>query len=475
MAPTQTYDIKLPPLHPAQMQIASALFAPDATGRLAFRPDGPRYIVAACGRRFGKSELGALACAIVASWGGKAWWVGPDTNRAQPGAQAMRRLVRHIPRVIERRTDAKVLEFVFPTGGTIQVRTGNDPQVLRGDSLDFIVMDEAAFMQPEAWYESAYYTLLDRQGRALFISTPYGRNWFYTLYLKGYQEPQAQTVTRDGVIWTQNTYPDPAGREWASYSFSTYHNPYMLPVEIEKGRENTAERTFKQEVMAAFIEDASSVFRGVHLAAEGNALETEPKEGHLYTAGIDWGRVNDFTVFAVMDVNERRIVYYERFNQVDWALQYGRVVNAYRKWKPMLIFGEENAIGYSGVKELTEAGLPIKGFNTNPVSKKLLIESWSLAIERGDVKLPYDGDLINEHLSYEVEMMPSGALRYSAPKGTNDDIVIACALAYSALMSSGPGPAAMARVGVEGLWGSRGAPVPQQRGSMYKHGYSRSK
>ena len=54
--------IKLPPLHPRQREIAL---------------DDARFKVAAAGRRFGKTRLGAALCMMTAGAGGRAWWVAP--------------------------------------------------------------------------------------------------------------------------------------------------------------------------------------------------------------------------------------------------------------------------------------------------------------------------------------------------------------------------------------------------------------
>ena len=53
---------------------------------------------------------------------------------------------------------------------------------LRGRSLAGVVLDEAAFMESEVWFEVIRPALADKQGWALFISTPDGTaSWFYDL------------------------------------------------------------------------------------------------------------------------------------------------------------------------------------------------------------------------------------------------------------------------------------------------------
>ncbi len=68
------------------------------------------------------------------------------------------------------------------TGGTISLRGADNYDALRGDGLDFIVLDEYASMAQEAWTEVLRPALADKEGRALFIGTSRGHNHFFDLY-----------------------------------------------------------------------------------------------------------------------------------------------------------------------------------------------------------------------------------------------------------------------------------------------------
>ena len=73
----------------------------------------------------------------------------------------------------------------LPNGGMIALRSAFRPDNLRGEGLDFVVLDEAAFIKPRAWNEVIRPMLVTARGAALFLSTPKGRNWFYDLYRLG--------------------------------------------------------------------------------------------------------------------------------------------------------------------------------------------------------------------------------------------------------------------------------------------------
>ena len=300
-------------------------------------------------------------------------------------------------------------------GGSISIRSTHQPDNLRGAGLDFVVLDEAAFMLPEVWPEVIRPMLLERQGGALFISTPYGRNWFWEVYQIGL---------------------DPTQLEWRSFHYTSYDNPLIPKDEIDEIRRVTPERVFRAEYLAEFIDDEGQVFRGVREAATA-PLNTEPVEGRQYVAGIDWGRSNDYTVITVIDVEARQMVAMDRFNRVGWELQRGRLKALCERWKPRTVWAEENAMGSVNIEALHSEGLPVRPFKMTAVSKAPLIEALALAIERGEIALLPDETLLSELTAYEMEVLPGGGFRFGSPPGMHDDCVISLALAWHGVRYGG--------------------------------------
>lgn len=215
--------IKLPPFHPRQREIALS---------------PARFRVVAAGRRFGKTRAGAALCMMTAANGGRAWWVAPSYKMGAVGWRQVRLLARQIPGVVIGQVERLV---TLPNGGTIQVRSADEPDSLRGEGLNLAVLDECAFMKPEAWTEAIRPALSDRRGRALFISTPKGRNWFYDLWMMGM---------------------DAAEQDWASWQLPTSANPFIDPAEIEAARQLLPDDIFRQEYLAEFLaESGENTFR----------------------------------------------------------------------------------------------------------------------------------------------------------------------------------------------------------------------
>ena len=344
--------------------------------------------------------------------GGECWWLSPTYKMAGQVWRDLRRAALRLPRV-EVSEGERRLNTV--NGGAITIRSAHAPDFLRGAGLKFVVLDEAAFMPPDLWPEVVRPMLLDKRGGALFLSTPWGRNWFYDLFRLG----------------KDKTQPD-----WRAFHYTTYDNPLLKPAEIDAIRRVTPERVFRTEYLAEFLDDAGEVFRGLRDAATA-PLHAEPQPGRIYVAGVDWGRSHDYTAIALIDVEARQMVALDRFHHIGWDLQRGRLKALCEVWSPRAVWAEENSIGAVNIEALQADGLPVRPFRMTAASKGPLIEALALAIERRDLALLPDDTLLGELAAYGMDRLPGGGFRYSAPPGLYDDTVIALALAWHAARHGG--------------------------------------
>jgi len=367
-----------------------------------------RFKVLAAGRRWGKTRLGVNECLTIAADGGRAWWIAPSYKLSEVGWRPLRRMGAKIGAEV-RKVDRQI---ILPGGGEVTVRSADDPQSLRGEGLDFVVMDECAFMQEAAWTEAIRPALSDRLGSALFISTPKGRNWFWRMFIQG---------------------QDKHDNEIMSWCFPTSSNPYIDLAEIEAARKMLPERIFSQEYLAEFIDDAGGVFRRVMDAAtarEHNAAE----DGRQYIAGVDVASKVDFTAVCVMDVESKELVYLDRFNRVDYNVLEDRLQALYKRFKLDLMIIESNSIGQPVLDNLIYRGMAVQGFTTSNATKHAIIRDLSSAFEHSEIKILNDPILIGELQAYEGERNKAGtSWSYGAPEGLHDDTVMALAIAWSGI------------------------------------------
>jgi phage terminase large subunit len=86
-------------------------------------------------------------------------------------------------------TNEGELRVDLPNGARLRLYGADNYDRLRGIYLDGVVLDEFADQPPQAWREVIRPALADRQGWALFIGTPKGKNAFYDLYNQAIDAP----------------------------------------------------------------------------------------------------------------------------------------------------------------------------------------------------------------------------------------------------------------------------------------------
>jgi hypothetical protein len=148
-------------------------------------------------------------------------------------------------------------------GSVISLKGAEKPNNLRGRALDFVVLDEFADMRPETWYEVIRPSLSDRQGGALFIGTPKGRNHFYDLWATGV----------DGA------------EGWDSFQYTTLDGGNVPSEEIEQAKLDLDERTFNQEYCAEFVTYSGLIYYA--FSREQTVKKIEDNGGTLHV-GMDF-------------------------------------------------------------------------------------------------------------------------------------------------------------------------------------------
>jgi hypothetical protein len=126
-----------------------------------FRSDA-RFRVLVAGRRFGKTYL-ALTELCQAGWspGRLAWYVAPTYKQAKRIAwKPLKQMTRPYWASKPNETDLRI-ELI--TGGTICLRGADNYDSLRGDGLDFLVLDEYASIAREVWPEVLRPALADKR------------------------------------------------------------------------------------------------------------------------------------------------------------------------------------------------------------------------------------------------------------------------------------------------------------------------
>jgi len=200
--------------------------------------DSSRFRVVVAGRRFGKTHLATweLAKAALSGKEKNCWYVAPTYKAAKEIAWDM--LQKILPEEYISKKNESSLAITLRNGSVIALKGAEKPDSLRGRALDFAIMDEFADMKPITWTEVLRPSLSDREGNAMWIGTPKGRNHFYDLWTYGVDEHLG----------------------WSSYQFTTLDGGNVSETEIEAARNDLDERTFKQEYEAAFVNYSGIIY-----------------------------------------------------------------------------------------------------------------------------------------------------------------------------------------------------------------------
>ena len=199
-----------------------------------------RFKVIAAGRRCGKSRLSAVTLLIEAlncPEGSAVMYIAPTLGQART---IIWDLLHDLGRPVIKSSHINNLEITLVNGRKILVRGADNPDSLRGVSLTYVVLDECAFIKQDIWEKVIRAALSDKKGRAMFISTPSGRNWFYDIFKIGQDEEDD---------------------EWSSWHFTTKDNETIDPKEIEAAKKTLSSFAFNQEYMSSFNNAGSGLFK----------------------------------------------------------------------------------------------------------------------------------------------------------------------------------------------------------------------
>ena len=366
-------------------------------GQRAVLESNARFKILMCGRRWGKSLISKNISITEALAGRITGYVTPTYHLAKVFFDDIAKI---IPSEIAQANKSD-LTFKFITGGEIRFFTGERLDNFRGLRLHNVIIDEAAYIPhlQDAWNNAIRPTLTDFEGKALFISTPRGKDFFYNLYLRN-------------------------SGDWKSFKYTTYDNPFIKVSEIDDAKNSLPMSAFEQEFMANPSENSANPF-GIDFIRQN--IQTLSNNNPI-CYGIDLAKSYDYTVILGLDANGT-VCSFDRF-QSDWSTTKAKIRGLGNV--PKLI--DATGVGDPIVEELQREDYLIEGFKFTSQSKQQLMEGLVTSIQQGNVKYP-DGIIVDELSIFEYIYTANG-VKYSAPNGMHDDCVCALALANKIFMKS---------------------------------------
>jgi phage terminase large subunit len=236
-----------------------------------------RFICAALARRLGKTYIANIIGQLVTLVpGSNVLIISPNYNLSSISFELQRKLIKHFDLEVARdNLKDKIIEL--ENGSTIRMGSLSTVDSTVGRSYDLIIFDEAALGEGgEAAFNVALRPTLDKpQAKAIFISTPRGRNnWFSQFWNRGF---------------------DPNFPEWISLQADYTENTRMAESDVAEARRSMSRAEFEQEYLASF-----TTFEGqIYSLADTDVMEPPADLKGEAIAGCDPG-YRDETAFCVI-------------------------------------------------------------------------------------------------------------------------------------------------------------------------------
>ena len=248
-----------------------------------------RFVVAAVSRRQGKTYIANIIGQLVTLVPNcNVLLMSPNYALSQISFDLQRNLIKHFDlEVLRDNAKDKVIEL--SNHSTIRMGSVNQVDSVVGRSYDLIIFDEAALVDGRDAFNVALRPTLDKDNsKALFISTPRGRNnWFAEFWYRGFSDE----------------FP-----EWCSVKATYHENPRLSEDDIAEAKKTMSDAEFSQEYLADFNVYEGQVWKFNFAECQQDLAELDTSKMDIF-AGMDVG-YKDPTAFCVIGYDWDNDKYY---------------------------------------------------------------------------------------------------------------------------------------------------------------------
>lgn len=318
--------------------------------------------------------------------------------------------------VVKKKNDS-LLTIEFITGSIVYFRSGEQKDSLRGISIKnggMLFVDEAAYQSDDFFYSVLLPMTNVFRANILLTSTPrFKTGFFYTYYEKGKNE--------DPGVFAFN---------FADFDLSKY-----LPQDMLDTYSRVMPKTqFQSEYLGQFLDGDSVLFAGFK-----NCIRIPGRSNRVFI-GIDWasGTGQDRTAISIINQDGEQ-VFCIAFNDKSTTETVDYIESLYNKYKAYspTVWAEVNGLGKPYCDLLKSRGIKVKEWTTTNASKNDLVAHLQVAFEQDKISLQDDERQESELSYYEATYNPkTRVVTYNAPRGLNDDTVVALMISWEAYLAS---------------------------------------
>lgn len=429
-----------------------AFFAEVLTGaplwphQLDVAESAARYRVICAGRQVGKSRLLALMALHAA-------FRRPDqlVLIVSAGEVAARRLLDDVaalaqnsPLLRDAVLDDGATVVTLSNGSSIRSVPASQRQI-RGWAVDLLIVDEAAFVDPEVW-RSAEPAIIARPGsRVVLSSSPFGSatHFFRVLWRRGMSDPDEQVRS-----W-----------HWPSTT-----SPLVDAELLEEIRRRESPPYFAREYLAEWTEASGAYFTSAEI--EENVADYVLRAPHLgggqmCVGGIDWGLAHDANALALVgvlddgnlnrDLHPAEPVFFVPWLEAHHGMAYTAFIDhvldvgdpARNGFGVEGLVSETNGVGQMPTDSLRQLvwkrgrRTVVVPVHTDARRKESGFGQIKGLLQQGRLVLPRHKELLQQLASLEFEQTDAGNTKISVPERLgHDDVAMALMQAMSAIRPS---------------------------------------
>lgn len=373
------------------------------------------FVVVAAGRQSGKTTLCEVQAPMWAleNAGSTVLWISPVDAQLKKNFKTIRKRLLESGLIKSEKEQSGETEIVFVNGSQILFRSAASKDNIRGLTANYMVIDEAAFLEKETFEEVLLPMMAVAGRKCLMVSTPRGKNFFYEMWLDGQKLNSGK---------------------FKSFRFTSEDNPLANKEFIGMAKSKMNSKMIQQEFYAEFI-DSASCFENIHECLID--FPQPPQPGRKYYMGIDLGYVTDYSCVVVIS-DKGEMVYLDRFNNINNRELKERIKKTYRLYRPVKAYIESNAMGLPVYQDLRfEEGLNrLEPFATTHKSKDMLVNDLIAAFNEKEIKVLNDEEVIKEFEAFIFDFNPkTNSIVFRAASGFHDDIVMASGICWQAYQS----------------------------------------
>jgi phage FluMu gp28-like protein len=289
--------------------------------------------------------------------------------------------------------------------------------LLRGYTAQMVICDEASFMPEDVITQVIFPMLSTTDGYAIFLSTPWGKDHFF-----------------------YRAFINPA---YSVHKVKASECPLITKEFLEEMKANMTREAFLMEYEAEFVEALNSYFpqdlirKSVELAqrlgVELYASLEAPFPSGGYYAGVDFGKLQDYSVLTVLkrEADILKLVYMHQFPlETPYTQVIGHLVRAHQKFRFRKIFVDQTGVGEPVLEEIRNQGIGcVEGLKFTVQTKEELLTNLKIVMERNRLAIPFHRQLCQQINEQQYAYSKSGHLQFSHPANSHDDMLWSLALA----------------------------------------------